>query len=66
MAQSEKVNCFKCRHFYITWDRSFPRGCSAIGFKGREIPSLVVMNASGMACQYFESKDNTKEHQKNR
>ncbi|HAO94108.1 MAG: uracil-DNA glycosylase [Deltaproteobacteria bacterium GWB2_55_19] len=50
----EKVECFKCKFFYITWDEFFPRGCKALGFKSREVPSAVVFNSSGLPCQKFE------------
>lgn len=50
----EKVDCFKCKFFYITWDEYFPRGCKALGFKSREVPSAVVLNSSGLPCQKFE------------
>jgi len=48
------VDCFACRHFYVTWDPDFPRGCRVMGFKSREIPSQVVRRASGMECLRFE------------
>ncbi|HBG46233.1 MAG TPA: uracil-DNA glycosylase [Deltaproteobacteria bacterium] len=54
-------NCFHCKHFYITWDEFFPKGCKALGFKSREAPSAVVQRSSGMECQMFEHK---KEHGK--
>ncbi len=48
--------CFNCKHFYVTWDEFFPRGCKALKFKSREIPSAVVKRSSGMECQMFEPK----------
>jgi hypothetical protein len=66
MTAPEKVDCFKCRNFYVTWDPNFPRGCSVLGFKGREIPSRVVFNSSGVPCQYFEGKHQSKERVKGR
>jgi hypothetical protein len=53
----EKIDCFKCRHFYITWDKSFPKGCEAIGFKSEKMPSAVVYEASGTACLRFAKKE---------
>jgi hypothetical protein len=52
----EKIACFKCRHFYITWDKSFPKGCEAIGLKSEKMPSIVVYEASGTACLRFAKK----------
>ncbi|EGO64268.1 hypothetical protein ALO_08670 [Acetonema longum DSM 6540] len=54
-------NCYQCLFFYITWDRAFPYGCKALGFKGRRIPSLDVLTASGSRCLYFREKT-TGEH----
>jgi hypothetical protein len=53
----EKIDCFKCRHFYITWDKSFPKGCEAIGFKSEKMPSVVVYEASGIACLRFAKEE---------
>nr|WP_124068833.1 uracil-DNA glycosylase [Filibacter tadaridae] len=50
------VNCFECRHFYVTWDPQNPRGCRAHGFKTRELPSAVVKRSSGMDCLLVERK----------
>jgi hypothetical protein len=55
----EKVDCFKCQHFFVTWDKNFPRGCHALGFKSREMPSHMVFRASGMKCLKYEKKEAT-------
>lgn len=60
MKQSSRIDCLKCRHFYITWDELFPKGCKALGFKSRELPSLAVFRSSGMECQLFEPKGRKK------
>ena len=52
-----KVDCFQCRNFFVTWEKDFPRGCHALGFKCREMPCWVVQRASGMPCLKFEKKD---------
>lgn len=54
--KKERIDCFKCAHFYITWDEHFPKGCRVLGFKSREAPSAVVLRSSGMVCQLFEEK----------
>ncbi len=56
MQDKKEINCFKCRHFYITWDNKFPKGCSAMGFKSKEMPHLTVYKASGIDCLLFEKK----------
>lgn len=52
----KRVDCFKCIHFYVTWDRKFPRGCKAMGFKSKDIPSMVVYQSSGIRCMKFKRK----------
>jgi len=55
--KKEKVDCFQCKHFFITWDQKYPRGCRALGFKSQEMPYRMVYQASGMDCLKFEKKD---------
>jgi len=55
--EKKRIDCFKCKHFYVTWDQSFPRGCRAMGFKSKEMPSDVVFQSSGMECMRFEEKE---------
>jgi hypothetical protein len=52
----EKIVCSKCKHFYVTWDKDFPHGCTAMGFKSKNLPSLVAFQCSQIACQHFEPK----------
>jgi len=52
-----KANCFDCAHFYITWDRNFPRGCRALSFKGKEMPCVTVLSSSGIQCQRFTPRE---------
>lgn len=51
------INCFSCRHFYITYDRHFPYGCKAVGFKSRSMPSREMFVNSGTECLLFQEKD---------
>ena len=55
--EKKRIDCFKCKHFYVTWDQDFPRGCKAMGFKSKEMPADVVMQSSGMECMRFEEKE---------
>jgi hypothetical protein len=48
--------CGECKHYYVTWDKDFPYGCKAMGFKSRTYPAQEVRNASRMDCQVFEKK----------
>jgi hypothetical protein len=50
------IECKKCVHFYITWDKHYPKGCKAMGFKSVEIPSIMVYKLSGVECLRFENK----------
>ncbi len=52
----EKIDCFTCKHFYITWNKRYARGCKAMGFKSEQIPSQVVRQASGIECARYERK----------
>ncbi|HXI10479.1 MAG TPA: uracil-DNA glycosylase [Thermodesulfobacteriota bacterium] len=54
--KTSKAVCVRCRHFYVTWDEFFPKGCKAMSFKSREAPSKVVLDSSGIECQKFEPK----------
>lgn len=47
-------NCLKCRHFYVTWDPRFPRGCRVFGVKTRGLPSTAVYRSTGHQCPAFE------------
>ncbi|NBW01711.1 MAG: uracil-DNA glycosylase [Betaproteobacteria bacterium] len=50
------VNCRRCKHYYVTWDESFPQGCRLYGVKSRQAPSIAVRDATGAACQFWEAK----------
>ena len=51
-----QINCFYCVHFRVTWDPVNPRGSAAYGMKSKQIPSIVVKQASGLDCMKFQSK----------
>ncbi len=54
--QSNKINCFDCKYFSITWNANFPRACSMFGFKGKELPSQQVFRTTGEKCPSFQKK----------
>jgi len=56
MNGNKKIDCFRCRHFHVTWDPAAPRGCRAFGFKTQQLPAIVVRQSSGAPCQLFEPK----------
>jgi len=51
-----KVNCFQCIYFTVTWDTQFPRACSLYGFKSANLPSATVLETTGTACLGFVKK----------
>jgi hypothetical protein len=55
-AKARRANCYKCRHYYVTWDPKHRHGCRALGFKSAHIPSAVVKKSSGLDCLYFEAR----------
>ena len=52
----DNINCFKCKYFFITWDKIKPRGCSYFAFKSKIIPSVMVKKSSGKPCRAFNKK----------
>jgi len=50
-------DCFKCMHFKITWDVSYPRFCQFFGVKCQNLPSMEVFLSNGKHCFAFEAKD---------
>nr|WP_139999438.1 uracil-DNA glycosylase [Paenibacillus paridis] len=53
---NHRINCLKCKHYYITWDPKSPKGCKAFGFKSSAMPSIAVFASSGKPCMNFEHK----------
>lgn len=56
MSGENKINCFKCEFFFITWERERGRGCKAFKIKSKEMPSSMVYRASGTACLKYKPK----------
>lgn len=52
----KRINCIACKHYFVTWDMKFPKGCRAFQFKTPNLPSLDVFRSSGEACLKFEDK----------
>lgn len=60
-----KINCFNCAYFQVTWDPAYPRGCKAYGVKSKQLPSIVVKQASGLDCmKYMPKKAGEKQNDK--
>jgi len=56
-AKEGRINCFHCRHFYITYDTNFPYGCRAAGFRSHVLPAEEVFISSGMHCLLYVEKE---------
>jgi hypothetical protein len=50
------INCYDCARFFITYDRQYPYGCRAMGFKSAHRPSSTVSLSSALPCQMFAPK----------
>jgi len=48
--------CHRCRHYYVSWNPSYPHGCRAFQMVTRMLPSLAVIRESGSPCLYEERK----------
>jgi len=53
---ANKVNCFLCVHFKVTWDKARPKGCALFGFVCQEMPSELVRKSLGASCPGFTPK----------
>ena len=53
---NETPKCTKCQYYYITWDKVFPYGCRAMGFKSHKTPAAVVRESSGQECLAYAEK----------
>ncbi|MBW2265627.1 MAG: uracil-DNA glycosylase [Deltaproteobacteria bacterium] len=51
------IDCHKCKHYYVTWDKRFPCGCYRMKFKGKTLPATLVLRSSNMPCLMFEPKE---------
>ena len=54
--KSNTLDCRKCVHFFVTWEKNCPYGCKAYGFKGPQMPSIVVKSSSGVSCNFFKQR----------
>jgi len=52
----KKINCKRCKYYYVTWEAVHPHGCKAFGFKSKMIPSQEVRNSSGKDCGLYKEK----------
>jgi hypothetical protein len=50
------VDCRKCAHFKVIWEKDRPYACSAFGFKTSTMPSKQVYIAASKECDLFVQK----------
>ena len=53
---NQKINCYKCKYYYITWDPAFPKGCKFYNFKSLNLPYILVKQSTGISCCKFTPK----------
>ena len=58
------IRCHGCVHYFVTYDRHRPYGCSLFGFKTKSLPSQLVIESTGMQCAYREDRGPTKSGRK--
>ncbi len=63
-SNKKRVNCRKCKYFYVTWDKKFPYGCKYMGFKTSNMPSVAVKKQSGEECLAFLSNETKNDNDK--
>lgn len=55
--EQKRVDCRKCKSYYITWDRNFPYGCRIFQVKSRQMPNTVVFQSTGKPCECFQKNN---------
>jgi len=55
----EAPDCYRCRHFAISWQPQTPYACRLFGFSSRLLPALEVVRSDGRPCQGYERKPQT-------
>ena len=58
--EGNRINCFECVYFAVTWEPEFPKSCSLYGFKTTSLPSVTVYETTGEICLGFERKETRK------
>lgn len=52
-----RVDCQRCRNYFVTWDPYCPHGCRRMGFKSRRHPAEEVRRTlPGRDCLLFQAK----------
>jgi len=55
------IDCHKCIYYFVTWNPSFPHGCSGMGFKSQRYPIDEVRRImNGKHCLLFTAREAAK------
>jgi hypothetical protein len=54
--KKHRVDCMRCRAFFITYEVRFPYGCTTFGIKSRSLPAAEVHRSSGDECAAFDPR----------
>jgi len=49
-------DCLACRHYFVTYEPSFPHGCRAFAIRTKRLPADEVRLSSGRDCLAFERR----------
>ena len=52
----KRINCLKCKHYYVTWEQTFPNGCRMYNVKAKQLPSKLVLDSTKKMCEFYEIK----------
>lgn len=55
--REQGIDCFTCKHYYVTWDVQLPKGCRQYQFKSYYMPSQQVQRAIGAPCPGYAKKE---------
>ncbi len=56
-----RIDCYKCKYYYVTWEKNFPHGCKAMGFKSKQFPAISVYVSSNQDCLLYRNKKSAKD-----
>ena len=56
MRVDAEPNCMTCRHHAITHELGMRYQCNAMGFKSAKLPCKVVLESSGLPCQFYQAR----------
>lgn len=58
----KRIDCKKCKNYYITWDMQFPYGCKLFSIKSKQMPNIVIYQSLGKHCEAYEDKIKRKDY----